>query len=51
LGGFPLIIGADDPGDQGMADDVALLEADDANALDAFDGVQRIAQAGADAVR
>src|SRR5580698_7393314 len=51
LGGFALIIRADDASDQGMAHDVALLEADDADALDAFQGVQRVAQAGADTVR
>ena len=38
LGGFPLIIRANDASDQGMAHDVTLLEPDDADALDAFDG-------------
>ncbi len=51
MGRFPLIIRADDARDQGMAHDVALFEADDADALEALDRIQRVAQAGADAVR
>src|ERR1700712_612450 len=50
LSGIALIIVPDDTRHQGMSHNVALFEPYDSGAVDAFDCVQSIAQAGADAV-
>src|SRR5208282_4644713 len=51
FGGIALIIRADDARDQGMPHHVPLVEAHHADSLDAFQRIQRIAQARAHARR